>query len=629
MCGIAGYTKKSTYHDEDLISTIHATQAHRGPDHQGTWQDDLWVLLHQRLSIIDLDTSANQPMVKDDWVIIFNGEIYNYRSIRERLVSKYGISFHTQSDTEVLLELYRLKGMESLQEIRGMFSFAIYNTKSQDLMLVRDPYGIKPLFYKAGNDGFSFASELKTLTKFPDFDRQINMNAVVAAINYLWIPGNKSLFTSIKKVPAGHYVHINREGKEVVKSYYQLPTQIVNLSEEEAIVKLEMTLSQSVQRHLVADVPVSALLSGGIDSSLIVSMATDSTALSSYSIGINEEDKKVEQMPDDARYARQLAQQLGLDHHEIFISPEITKELPHMVYHLDEPIGDPAAINTYLISKAARDHGCKVLLSGMGADELFFGYRRQKAICHAQRYQKIPAIMRSIIRQTANGLPVRMGGFGVKPVRWAQRFLSFADYPTSYAYMRSYSYYDESSMRQLFHPDIENEYQQLVLRHDQLFHSAYKHDLVNQMCHTDIHMFMQGLNLTYSDRASMAASVELRVPFIDQEVVELAMSLPGSLKYKRQVQKYLLKKAAENHLPDQIIYRPKASFGAPIRRWISGPLNEMTNDLLSSENIKNRAIFNPDFVENIIKEDKKGRRDYAYQIYQLLTLELWFRQFLD
>ena len=335
-------------------------------------------------------------------------------------------------------------------------------------------------------------------------------------------------------------------------------------------------------------------------------------------------------MPDDAKYARQLAKQHGFDHHEIQIDPSITDELPHMVYHLDEPIGDPAAINTYLISKAARDNGVKVLLSGMGADELFFGYRRQMATLLALNYQNLPGPIRSLVNSTANALPVKIGSRGIKPVRWAQRFLSFANLSPADAYQRSYSYYDSKELTNLFTKDVSTQTNEIVSSHRTLFNEAYgDKDYINKMCFTDMHYFMQGLNLTYTDRASMAASVEVRVPFIDKEVVDVALAIKGDLKYKKRTQKYLLKKVAEKYLPKEIIYRPKASFGAPIRSWISGSLSPMVTDLLNSDSIRNRGIFNPTFVEKLIREDKEGKKDNAYQIYQLLTVELWFKQFMD
>jgi len=292
-------------------------------------------------------------------------------------------------------------------------------------------------------------------------------------------------------------------------------------------------------------------------------------------------------------------------------------------------LGDPAAINTYLICKEARKNGSKVVLSGMGADELFFGYRRQKALLLASKYRKIPGPVRKMSSASLAHMPVRLGSRGLKFIRWAKRFDTFSNLENSEAYMRSYSYYGRNQLSSLFNMDVVAEVTELIDQHNKIFNSHYDHDLINQMCFTDIHMFMQGLNLTYTDRASMAASVEVRVPFIDKEIIDLAMSIPGNQKYKNKESKYLLKRVAENYLPKEIVYRSKASFGVPIRSWISNDLREMVSDLLSPENIKKRGIFNPHFINNLIKSDRNGSQDNAYQIYHLLCVELWFQKFID
>ena len=627
MCGIAGFLNFD--YQNAYFEHVNSIQQHRGPDAQSSFQHENVKLFHQRLSIIDMSDAANQPFEKAGLVIVFNGEIYNYKTLRKKL-SDEGVSFTTTSDTEVLLELYRIKGADCLHDLEGMFAFAIYNKQSRNLFLARDPFGIKPFFYYSSGIKFAFASELKTLVKAPGVNKEINLNSLTASLNYLWIPGNYSMFSSIEKLPAGYYANVSPKGEFELKQYYKPSTLISFSNESEAIEAIDCALQNSVKRHLEADVPVSAFLSGGLDSSLLSVLAHQHQPLSTYSIAISQQDKAIEQMPDDAKYARMLAKQHGFDHHEIKIEPAITDELPNMVYHLDEPIGDPAAINTYLISKAARDNGVKVLLSGMGADELFFGYRRQMATLLALKYQSVPKPIRSAIGLVANSLPVKIGNKGIKPVRWAQRFLTFANLSPSEAYQRSYSYYDTKNLNTLFNQDISAQINKIVSSHTTLFNETYApDDYINKMCYTDMHYFMQGLNLTYTDRASMAASVEVRVPFIDKEVVNISLSIRGDLKFKNRTQKYLLKKVAEKYLPKKIIYRPKASFGAPIRSWISGSLSPMVNDLLNSDSIQKRGIFNPTFVSNLIKEDKEGKKDNAYQIYQLLTTELWFQHFVD
>ena len=627
MCGIAGFLNFDF--ENPYFDRIHEIQLHRGPDAQHSFEHENLRLYHQRLSIIDISDAANQPFIKDEFVIVFNGEIYNYKRLRKKLIDSFGVDFRTTSDTEVLLELYRHKGSDCLDDLQGMFAFAIYNKKTNVLFLARDHFGIKPLFYYAHSNQFAFASELKTLVKLPGIKKTINFSSLVSTLNYVWLPGNESMFEEIHKLPPASYAVITSNGSYTIKQYYRPQTSAYIYSEQEAADHLDEVLGQSILRHLEADVPVSSFLSGGLDSSLLSVIANQHQKVSTYSIAFNEQDKKVEQMPDDAKYARQLASKYGLDHHEILIEPSITEELPKMVYHLDEPIGDPSAINTYLISKAAHERGVKVLLSGMGADELFFGYRRQKATLYALRYQQLPQGFRGLTTAMTNMLPVRVGNMGIRPVRWAKRFLSFANLPPSEAYQRSYSYYDKSRFNELFSRDVTAEVNKMYSAHQQIFEEAYPNDIINKMCYTDLHYFMQGLNLTVTDRASMAASVEVRVPFIDKEVVNLALSISGNLKFRKGQQKYILKKVAEKYLPHNIIYRPKASFSVPIRSWISGAMEPMVMDILNSETVKKRGIFNPGFIEQLVRNDKNGKADYAYQIYQLLTIELWFREFMD
>ncbi|MDH5397932.1 MAG: asparagine synthase (glutamine-hydrolyzing), partial [Cyclobacteriaceae bacterium] len=519
---------------------------------------------------------------------------------------------------------------KALDKLRGMFAFAIYDLQKRELFLARDHFGIKPLFYTTSGGGFAFASELKTLTLLPDFKKDINLQAMVGAVNFVWVPGNESVFTSLKKLPPAHYMTVDPAGKVEMTAYYTPAWQVNDLSENEALEQLDAILQDTMAHHMVADVPVSAFLSGGLDSSLISALAAKHNKnLSTYTIATRAEDKQVEKMPEDEKYARQVADQFGFDHHEILISSAIVDQLPAMVRTLDEPIGDPAAINTFLICQAARDQGVKVLLSGMGADELFLGYRRHKAILMAMRFRNLPDSAKKVIKMGVDQLPVMLLQQGFKLGRWSKRFMTFADLPAPDAYLRSYSYYSPEELNNMFTPDVSQEVETLISEHNHRFTSGYENDLINQMCNTDIAYFMNGLNQTYTDRASMAASVEVRVPFIDKEVAEFAMQLPGNLKFHNKKSKYLLKKAAEKYLPEEIIYRPKASFNAPIRSWLKGDLEEMVGDLLSEDTLKKRGMFNPAMVQQMIKDNKSGRHDFAYQLYELLTIELWMREYID
>ena len=511
-----------------------------------------------------------------------------------------------------------------------MFAFCIYNSPTRSLFLARDQFGIKPLFYTFQRDGFAFASELKTLSCLPGLRKEVCGKALVSCVNYSWVSGCETMFSGIYKLPAATYMEIDSNVKSASRPFWEVPTSCKTESFPELVHQLQGKLEGSIQRHMVADVPVGAFLSGGLDSSLICVLAQGAgSRLSTFTIATDQADKNIEQMPDDERFASALARSQGFDHHELRISPRIVELLPAMVRTLDEPLGDPAAINTFLICQEARKQGIKVLLSGMGADEIFFGYRRHLATLLTGYYRELPFFSRNFLEWGGPLLPVRLGKYGLWPFRWAKRFLHFASLPLSQAYMRSFSYYDRRDLGMLLLPHLRPCIDQVDDEFTQIFSSKFSEDPVNQICHTDLHLFMQGLNLTYTDRASMAASVEVRVPFIDKEVISFAMGLPGTFKFKKLQGKYILKKAAEKYLPRDIIYRPKASFGAPIRAWISGDLKPLVEELLSQRSVENRGIFCYSEVKKLIEDDRRGWQDNAYQIYQLLSIELWFREFMD
>jgi len=631
MCGLAGFIGFAN--NAELAEKANIIQQHRGPDNQSVWHDGYIAFAHQRLSIIDLSEAANQPLHKNDLAVIFNGEIYNYKELQAKLISEKQVVFQTSSDTEVVLEMYKHYGPECLNYFLGMFAFAVYDKNSNDLFIARDHFGIKPLFYTRINGAFAFSSELKTLVTIPGFNKKINAKSLVSCLNYIWISGNETMFDGCLKLPPAHYMIYSKASELKLVKYWDLKENTASGGSADITSTAQdvaNAIELSVKRHMVADVPVSCFLSGGLDSSLISVLAKKSNEhLSTYTIGTGDKDKAVEKMPDDEKYAALLAEMHHFDHHVIKISPDIIKDLPHMVRHLDEPIGDPAAINTYLICKAAREKGVKVLLSGMGADEIFFGYRRQKATLMAVRFNLLPGPVKYVIAKVVGMMPVKISGKGFKFGRWAKRFMSFATMPLNEAYMRSYSYYDTNQLKELVKPDYWSGIDAINKEHEEKFNAKFKNDPINQICNTDISMFMLGLNLTYSDRASMAASVEVRVPFIDRLVVSKAMEIPGNLKIRKGISKFILKKAAEKWLPEKIIYRPKASFGAPIRSWISNDLRVMVDELLSEESITMRGFVNYAVVKKLIADDRNGTADNAYQVYQLLTLELWCREYLD
>ena len=614
---------------DDFIEEISTFQTHRGPDNMGYWSNEHVSFSHQRLSIIDTDKRSNQPFIKKNRLILFNGEIYNYKDIKKDLTNK-GISFSTESDTEVLLEAYNAYGEECLNLIEGMFAFLIYDIEKNTAFVARDHFGIKPLYYYQEGNKIAIASELKTLTNIPGFNKSINKESIVNVINYLWLPGNETIFSSIKKVPPASIMKIEDNLSFEIKQYWDIEDRLSSETLNETTSSLDKTIKESIKKHLVSDVPLGSFLSGGLDSSLISVLAKKELGkLNTYTIATEKKDKLIEKMPEDEKYALSLSKKFNFNHNEILIEPNIVEDLSKVVSFLDEPIGDPAAINTFLICEAARKKGIKVLLSGMGADEIFFGYRRQKATLYAEKYKKLPKFIRSLLKILVNKIPVRLYGSGLRTSRWAKKFLFFAEKPTDEAYRLSYSYYSEDELKKLFTRKFHSFIPEISKKHNEIFNKKFKGDLINQMCFTDINYFMNGLNLNYTDRASMAASIEVRVPFIDKQVVEKSMEIRGSFKFRKNQSKFILKKVAEKYLPKNIIYRKKASFGAPIRSWISKDLAPMVDSLLSEENVRSRGLFSYSYVNKLIQDDRLGKEDNAYRLYQLLTLELWFREYID
>jgi asparagine synthase (glutamine-hydrolysing) len=386
-------------------------------------------------------------------------------------------------------------------------------------------------------------------------------------------------------------------------------------------------IEESVDAHLVSDVPVSSFLSGGLDSSIVTVLAKQAeSTVDAYTITFRPEDNRLEAMPEDAIYARKVAARFGIELHEIETSPNVVDLLPRIVDVLDEPVGDPAAINTLLMCEAARDAGVKVVLSGMGADELFGGYRKHLACLLASRYRHLPSVVRGSVRRVADHVPVVAGGRGLRYARWTQRFLTFSELPEAAAFRRSYTLYDPPDLAALLSPDLRSCVADVVAEHDFIYADTSLEDPVDRMCLTDARLFLPGLNLAYTDRASMAASVEVRVPFVDPSVVKAAFSLPGASKIHGRTTKAALKEAAAAWLPAEIVHRPKASFGAPLRAWISHDLAGLVDDVLLSGDLVDRGFLQRAPLERLVEEERSGREDRSKQIWQLLTLELWCQQ---
>jgi asparagine synthase (glutamine-hydrolysing) len=625
MCGIAG-----AYLWPDggpVTDRLTKTLAHRGPDGSGRYSHAAGMgdvhLGHRRLSIIDLTETGAQPMVAEGLALTYNGELYNAPALRRELEAD-GVRFRGTSDTEVLLRAWRRWGVDCLPKLRGMFAFGVFDERTGELTLVRDQLGIKPLFYVQRGGGLVFASELKALANELG-DLTVNDAALVASLLYYWVPDSRCAYREAAKLPPGSWLRIKPNGAVDRGTYWSLRDVAAEAQHVEHV-DLAAVVEESTKAHLLSDVPVATFLSGGLDSSYLTALAArHSPGISAYTIGFRAEDAKFEAMPDDLKYARIVAEKFGVDLHEIEIAPKVLDLLPKMTYHLDEPIGDPAAINTFLICTAAREAGVKVMLSGMGADELFAGYRKHLANTLAVRYQKVPAALRGPVKSIVDRLPVATAKRGFRSVRFAKRFLSFAEMPEETAFRRSYTMYDHAELTGLISPDLRATVDDVLTEHADTYHDNSLSDFVNRMCLADSRLFLPGLNLAYTDRSSMAASTEVRVPFVDVEVVKAAFAIPGAAKIARRQGKLALKKAAESTLPSEIVYRPKGLFSAPLRAWMSRDLAPLVREVVDDGLLVRNGFLRREALQRLVAEDAAGQQDRSKHLWHVLTLEHWYR----
>jgi asparagine synthase (glutamine-hydrolysing) len=628
MCGIAGIINGG---NERLLAGMSDVIAHRGPDDAGLkwFAESSSGLAHRRLSIIDLSPAGHQPMCNEtgDLWIVFNGEIYNYKELGEEVLAK-GVRLQSTSDTEILLYAYQIWGEECLQKLNGMFAFAIYDSRRRKLFAARDRLGIKPFYYHFQNGCLVFASEIKAILNSTLVPKQPDLNALHTPARFQVSP--LTGFQDILKLPPGHCMTLE-DGKLSVRQYWNLQPSEQPASEGALIEQLDALLTDSVRLQMRADVPVGVFLSGGLDSSIVSALMRVNTqqTVHSFTIKFSAEDQKFEQMAPDWDYARQVANQFGFTYHELEIQPQIEELLPKMVWHLDEPLSDPAAINTYLISQAARDLNIVVLLNGMGGDEVFGGYRKHLACLTAERYQAIvPGPVRRMLEHAADRIPVATSTRGLRQVRWGKRFLSFASAPRSVRYLMSDLSVAPAQFSQMFTSRMSY-YDSHFFKSQAPRFNGNGLSYLTQMCLNDTMVFLPEHNLTYSDKASMAASIEGRPPLTDHRIVEFMFSVPPQERIHRLTQKYLLKKVAEKYLPDNIIYRPKAPFASPLRAWVRGPLAPMIADLLSEQSLRARGLYDPQYVAGLIARDKEGLEDNAYPIWTMLTNEIWFRTFFQ
>ncbi len=624
--------------DRALIESMTATLAHRGPDGDGVrvfgadGDGTPAALGHRRLSILDTSSRGAQPMAyaADRYWITYNGELYNFRELRGSLESD-GFRFESDCDTEVLLAMYAKHGELMLDRLNGIFAFAIWDTERDELFMARDRLGVKPLYFAQQGDVLYFGSELKAL--LPALPSPHLRHAALAEyLTFLWVPDPGTLFEDMYQLPAGHCARFSG-GRLAVREYWDPSFEVDHGTSEAAWAgRVRDTAQAAIRRQMVSDVPLGSFLSGGLDSGAVVATMKEATEqVTSYTVGFSEEDLAHEIVPDDLGYARSLSRELGLDNHERILKPEIVDLLPKLIWHLDEPIADPAAITTYLICSAGSER-LTVILSGMGADEIFAGYPRHLAAQLTRPVDLMPRGLRTAVRTSLDGRltmgrPGRLRG----PRRNAMKLLRGLDQPFMDRYLTYSSYYRPEELSGLLSGDLRAELGAHDPFHRHRDHAARRagESWLNRLLYLDMKTFLPCLNLAYTDRMSMAASTEVRVPLLDDELVDLAGHVPPNLKLRRTTRKYVLKKSMEGVLPESVIWRPKAGFGAPLRAWIDQDLRPLVDDCLSPAAVRERGLFDPAAVGALVRDNEAGTADNALRIWALLVLELWQRRFVD
>ncbi len=598
---------------------------HRGPDDDGFYVNGSAGLAMRRLAIIDLKSGA-QPIHNQDrssW-IVFNGEIYNYLELREKL-EKLGHTFYTNSDTEAIVHAYDQYGTDCPKHLRGMFAFAIWNERTQELFLARDRVGKKPLLYAHVNGNLIFGSEFSALLLHPDISRDIQPEALDYYLSFMCIPAPLTAYRAIRKLEPGHWLRW-RKGQIELQRYWQPDfTKKLDISEEEAGERTVEILRDAVRVRLMSEVPLGAFLSGGIDSSAVVALMSQESSepVKTFSIGFDEQDFS------EIHHARRIAQHVGADHHEFIVRPDALEVLPTLVEHYGEPYADSSAVPTYYVAKETRKH-VTVALNGDGGDESFAGYKRYLAMGLSEKYRRVPSFLReSVIKQTVNRIPTSpLKGSRVKS---AKRLLDAVSLPRVDRYTRWVSVFNEETKKPLY-SDFFREQTRAADATGLLgewFKRANGIGILDAMLLTDQMTYLPNDLLVKVDIAAMAVSLEARSPFLDHHVIEFAASLPQNLKLRGLTTKYVLKKALRKLLPNENLNRSKMGFGVPVGHWFRGKMQPFLREVVLSEKASRRGLFKQEGVRQLIELHSHGERDYSQQLWTLLMLELWFNRFID
>lgn len=629
MCGIVGIFGSCL---ESLNAAV-ATLSHRGPDDFGFFVDQAAGigLGHRRLSVLDPSPLGHQPMVSDDGMLalVFNGEIYNFRELRAELEIN-GVSFHGHSDTEVLLNLYLAEGEAMLSRLNGIFAFALWDGRKQSLLITRDALGVKPLYFIAQSECFAFASEIKALLCFAPNVTDLDVEALNRYLSFLWCPGNQTPLKGVNKVEPGEAMWVCRGQIERRWTWYKLPVfqySSPNISEQDAIDGTVSSLRQAVHRQMVADVPVGAFLSGGLDSSSVVAFAREfNPDIRCFTIETSGQDD--EGSTDDLPYARRVSKHLQVPLEVVRIdAARMAEDLPAMVAQLDEPLADPAPLNVLYISRLAREQGIKVLLSGAGGDDLFTGYRRHRALMSEGLWTWLPHSSRMALESLTSGLDQHRPLF-----RRLRKLFSGASLDGDARLVNYFRWVDQRDLLSLYTPEFRAALGDSHAEDSMLAFLAELPPQTNRlerMLALEQRFFLADHNLVYTDKMSMAAGVEVRVPFLDLELVEFAARIPSRFKQRGSEGKWVLKKAMEPYLPRDVIYRPKSGFGAPLRRWMRVELRDLLADLLGSQSLRQRGLFDSEAVQRLIQANDQGKVDASYTLLSLMCIELWCRRFID
>ena len=626
MCGIAGIVRADDAPvDRRLLELMTDAIRHRGPDDDGFYFGAGVGLGMRRLAIIDLKT-GQQPIHNRDrtkW-LVFNGEIYNYRELRQKL-EKLGHTFYTNSDTEAVIAAYDQYGTDCAKHLRGMFAFAIWDERDKSLFLARDRVGKKPLLYARSHGQLIFGSEFSALVLHPDVSREVDYEAIHHYLSFMGVPAPRTAYQAIRKLEPGHWL-LWRNGEIKTERYWQLDfSRKISVSREEAGERLIELLRESVRIRLMSEVPLGAFLSGGIDSSAVVALMAEESSepVKTFSIGFDEQDFS------ELHHARRVAEHVGAEHHEFVVRPDAMEILPTLVEHYGEPFADSSAIPSYYVSRETRKY-VTVALNGDGGDECFAGYERYAAMNLAQSYANVPGILREgIIGNVARAMPaIQSRG---NPFRKIQRFTAVAAMSPVERYLRWITVFDDAAKRELYSDrlrDLTANFRSASII-EPWFAKANGAGIVDATLLTDTMTYLPNDLLVKMDIASMSVSLEARSPFLDHHLMEFAASLPEKLKLRRLKTKYLLKRVLKDIVPEKNLTRSKMGFGVPIGHWFRGVMQPFLRETLLSERALARGLFRPEKVRELIDQHVNFKVNYDHQLWSLLMLELWFQRFID